>query len=327
MSNYTPATRPTLYFIGVSTAQSSIMKVFPAWANYLGLKDAEIKGIDFPIQADPASYRDAVEFIKTDPLSLGALVTTHKIDLYRACHDLFDEIDPYALAMHETSCISKRDKKLICHAKDPISSGLALDGFLPQNHFATTEADMFVMGAGGSAIAMTAYMMKPEREANRPKRIVVSDRSQQRLDEIRRVHSQAKPNIAKPNIAKPDIALDCVLCTGEFDNDDILAALKPGSLVVNATGLGKDGPGSPLTEAAIFPQDGIVWELNYRGNLVFLQQAKRQQLQRNLQVEAGWTYFIYGWTQVISEVFNIAIATSGPQFAAISAIASQATKA
>lgn len=321
MSNYTPAARPTLYFIGVSTAQSSIMKVFPAWANHLGLKDAEIKGIDFPIHADPASYRDAVQFIKTDPLSLGALVTTHKIDLYRACQDLFDEIDPYALAMHETSCISKRDKKLICHAKDPISSGLALDGFLPQNHFATTEADMFVMGAGGSAIAMTAYMMKPEREANRPKRIVVSDRSQQRLDEIRRVHGQTKPNIAKP-----DIALDYVLCTGERDNDAILAALKLGSLVVNATGLGKDGPGSPLTDHAIFPQNGIVWELNYRGNLVFLEQAKRQQLQCNLQVEAGWTYFIYGWTQVISEVFNIAIATSGSQFAAISAIASQATK-
>ena len=59
------------------------MKVFPAWAEHLGLKDAVIKGIDFPLHADPAAYREAVAFISDDPLSLGALVTTHKIDLYQ----------------------------------------------------------------------------------------------------------------------------------------------------------------------------------------------------------------------------------------------------
>lgn len=33
------ATRPTLYFIGVPTGQSSIVQVFPQWAKYLGLGD------------------------------------------------------------------------------------------------------------------------------------------------------------------------------------------------------------------------------------------------------------------------------------------------
>ena len=74
MSRYQPATQPTFYFIGVTTAKSSIMRVFPAWARHLGLKDAVLKGIDFPLHADPAAYREAVAFIKTDPLSLGALV-------------------------------------------------------------------------------------------------------------------------------------------------------------------------------------------------------------------------------------------------------------
>ncbi len=133
--SYHPATRPTLYFIGVSTAKSSIMTIFPRWAEYLGIPEAQILGIDFPIHAEPASYRRAVEFIKTDPLSQGALVTTHKIDLFSACRDLFDEIDRHALLMGETSCISKRDGKILCHAKDPISSGLTLDGFLPPDHW------------------------------------------------------------------------------------------------------------------------------------------------------------------------------------------------
>ena len=63
-----------------------------------------------------------------------------------------------------------------------------------------------------------------------------------------------------------------------------MAGLKPSSLVINATGLGKDVPGSPITDAGLFPQQGIAWDLNYRGDLVFLDQARRQQLKRNLQV-------------------------------------------
>ena len=41
------ASCPTMYFVGVTTGSSSIMKVFPAWARELGL-DAAIKGIDIP---------------------------------------------------------------------------------------------------------------------------------------------------------------------------------------------------------------------------------------------------------------------------------------
>ena len=183
--SYPPARKPTFYFIGVTTAQSSIMKVFPAWARHLGLGDVEMRGIDFEPHADPARYRAAVRFLKADPLSLGALVTTHKLDLYAACRDLFDAVDPHAALMAETSCLSKRDGRLICHAKDPISSGLAIDGFLAPGHFARTGAEVFSMGAGGSTIALTWHLMQAARGADRPSRIVVSNRSRARLDHIR----------------------------------------------------------------------------------------------------------------------------------------------
>jgi shikimate 5-dehydrogenase len=307
-----PATRPTLYFIGVSTGQSSIMRVFPNWASRLGL-DAEIKGIDFPLHADPAAYRAAVEFIRDDPESKGALVTTHKIDLFKACRDLFDTIDPHAAFMDETSCISKRNGKLVCHAKDPISSGLSLDGFLPPDHFARTGAEVFSIGAGGSTIALTWHLMRRARGANVPRRIIVSDRSQARLDEVARIH-QAVPTTAK---------LDYVLAADTRDNDEVVSSLKAGSLIINATGLGKDAPGSPLSESARFPESAIVWELNYRGNLAFLDQARAQKDEKNLQIEDGWTYFIHGWTQVIAEVFDVDIPTGGPEFAVLARIAGE----
>ena len=60
--NPTPATQPTLYFIGVTTGKSSIMKVFPEWAKAMGI-DAVIKGIDFKPHSSPEEYREAVEFI------------------------------------------------------------------------------------------------------------------------------------------------------------------------------------------------------------------------------------------------------------------------
>ena len=306
-----PATQPTLYFIGVTTGKSSIMRVFPAWARHLGLENAAIRGMDFPLHADPARYRDAVRFIKADPLSKGALVTTHKIDLYEACRDLFDTIDPHAALMDETSCLSKQGGRLVCHAKDPISSGLALDGMLPERHFARTGAEVLAMGAGGSTIALTWHLMRRDRGSDVPSRIVVSDRSQPRLDAIRRIHA---------GIAS-DVPVDYVLARETGRNDAVVAELKPGSLVINATGLGKDRPGSPLTDAVRFPARGIVWDLNYRGDLVFLDQARAQRVERDLRIEDGWTYFLHGWTQVIAEVFHVAIPTSGPGFEALSRIA------
>nr|WP_204339107.1 shikimate dehydrogenase [Rhizobium leguminosarum] len=290
------------------------MKVFPAWANHLGLKDAVIKGIDFNLHDDPAAYRKAVEFIRDDPLSMGALVTTHKIDLFHACKDLFDVIDPHATLMNETSCISKRAGKMICHAKDPISSGLSIDGFLGENYFAENDTDLFSMGAGGSTIALTWHLMRKSRGKNVPSRIVVTNRSQHRLDEIRRIHEQVET----------EVPVEYLLAEHPQDNDRVLATLRPGSLVINATGLGKDAPGSPLTDAGVFPERAVAWDLNYRGDLVFLDQARRQSADRSLKVEDGWTYFIHGWTQVIAEVFDVAIPASGPSLEAISEIAIKA---
>ena len=150
MNNYIPATQPTIYFIGVTTGSSSIMKVFPKWAKALHLDDAVIKGMDFQPHSDPESYREAVTFIKNDPLSLGALVTTHKIDLFNSCKDLFDYIDPFAKQLGEVSSISKKDGKLCAHAKDPISSGLALENFVPENFWNDYHGDVLLIGAGGS---------------------------------------------------------------------------------------------------------------------------------------------------------------------------------
>jgi shikimate 5-dehydrogenase len=185
---------------------------------------------------------------------------------------------------------------------------------VPDSYWAETGADLFLIGAGGSSLALTTFLME-RPEGARPARIVVANRSTPRLEEMQRIHAQINPGIEMEYHHCPEPRL----------NDAVLARLAPGSVVANATGLGKDAPGSPLTDDAVFPRDAIAWDFNYRGDLVFLDQA-RGQADRGVRAEDGWVYFIHGWTRVIAEVFHIDIPTSGPAFDMLSYIASAARK-
>jgi shikimate 5-dehydrogenase len=310
-NQYRPAEKPTMYFIGVTTSKSSINQIFPLWAKSIDIGSCQLKGIDFQLHDKPENYREVVEFIKGDRFSRGALVTTHKIDLCKACRDLFDELDPLSDSMEEVSSIFKRSGKLHGRAVDPISSGLALEAFLPRDHWKSTGADVCILGAGGSAVALTWYLVQLPHGANRPARIHVADPSQPRLDHLQELHASWKSGVP----------LECHVVDVPGVADAILDSVKPGSLIVNATGLGKDAPGSPLTKNAEFPANALVWEFNYRGDLIFLQQAKAQQAARNLTVEDGWIYFVHGWTRVIADVFDVDIPTQGSAFDELARIA------
>ena len=286
--------RPTFYFIGVTTKQSSIMKVFPLWMQDLGREEVVIEGWDCKIHDEPEKYREAVAQIKYDPLSLGALVTTHKIDLLNAARDMFDYLDPYAEITGEVSSISKQDGRLEGHAKDPITSGLSLDAIIGEDYFEKTGGEVLSFGAGGSAIATFLHLANKVDKGDRPDVFTFVNRSQGRLDHAQEMISKLDTDIKVNYIQNSDPKV----------NDQIMAKLPPKSIVINATGMGKDTPGSPVTWEGVFPQDGVAWEFNYRGELDFLHQAKAQEKSQNLTVEDGWLYFIHGWTQVIAQVLH-----------------------
>lgn len=280
-----------LHFIGVSTAGSSIIDIFPRWAEILGL-DARIAGRDVPVRAAPRAFREVVEEIARDPRVRGALVTTHKVDVYDHARDLFGALDANARLCGEVSCISKKDGELVGHAKDPVTAGLSLDSMLPRGYWAATGAHVLCLGAGGAGTAITVRLLQ---ESHPPEQIVVTERNADRLAALREVHSRLAfgDRVAYHPVGSARTA------------DTLLDALPPASLVVNATGMGKDLPGSPLSEQVHFPERAVAWELNYRGELAFLRQALRQESERALHVHDGWRYFLHGWTEVIAEVFGI----------------------
>jgi shikimate dehydrogenase len=288
-------TVPTFYFIGVTTTKSSIMKVFPLWMKVLGRPDVVIEGCDCKIHDDPEIYRKAVAQIKYDPLSLGALVTTHKIDLLTAARDMFEYLDPYAMITDEISSISKLEDRLEGHAKDPITAGKSLDAIIGNDYFSRTGGDILCFGSGGSAIATLLHLINKKNPGDKPEKFTFVNRSQGRLD-------HAKEMVGK---LKTDIQIEYIQNADPKENDKIMENFKPYSVVINATGMGKDTPGSPITSEGKFPMNSIAWEFNYRGELDFMHQALAQVESRKVKVEDGWVYFVHGWTQVVAQVLHV----------------------
>jgi shikimate dehydrogenase len=287
------ARRGTLVFIGVDTRGSSIMRLFPRWAEILDL-DARIEGWDIRLGAEAATYRDTVRRLAGGHGVAGALVTSHKLDVYRHAGSLFDELDRYAHLCREVSCISRRDGRLLGQAKDPITAGMALEDLLGSGRRLDQVAQVLCLGAGGAGTAITVRLLEAEPA---PGRIVVADKDPGRLATLREICAGLRAG-----------GVELVRVRGAEGADALLVALPEGSLVINATGMGKDMPGSPLSGRARFPLGALVWDLNYRGDLGFLRQAREQAAVRGLELHDGWRYFLHGWSQHIAQVYDLELA-------------------
>jgi shikimate dehydrogenase len=279
-------------FIGVTTGSSSIVRIFPRWRDVLDLgSDVELVGRDIEVGAPPQAYREAVREIAADQRAVGALVTTHKIGVYQEGRDLFAGVDELAELCGEVSCLAKRDGGLYGWAKDPVAAGRTLERVLSPRHFRDGGGHVLCMGAGGSGTAISLYLLARRPDGDHPARLVITDRSPERLERVRATLEGVEHGAS-------------VELAGADRHEELLGSLPPRSLVVNATGMGKDLEGSPLADGARFPEEAVVWELNYRGELDFLRQARAQAPGRGLTIEDGWIYFINGWSSVMEEVFQ-----------------------
>lgn len=284
---------PWMGFVGVSTGASSIVQVFPAWAAALDLPTRTLRGYDVALDAPAGTYRSLVRSLRDDASCAGALVTTHKMAVYAAARELFDEVDELAQTFTEISCLSKRGDRLLGQALDPVTARLALEEFVAPDHFAATGGAALVLGCGGAGTALGQQLGV---RADRPAYVVCTALTAPPLEHARQVHERA---------GIPDGLIRYQVTADAAAADRLVAALPANSLVVNATGMGKDRPGSPLTDDVVWPEGGRVWEFNYRGPRDFLAQARRHERDRGLHVEDGWRYFVHGWSQAVAQVFDV----------------------
>jgi shikimate 5-dehydrogenase len=281
-----------MYFIGVTTAQSIINKIFPVWKKTLG-HQLELVGIDIPLSGDKEIYRDIVLEMKKSTDIRGALVTTHKIPMYESSKDLFHDLMESSIDFCEIGCIFKRNERLIGEATDVVTVKSAFEEIWQQSkRDSFSSIDACILGCGGAGVALGYALLTSGYKTIR--RIILTDMSEDRVVN------------AKQLLSKYDTD-DKLMFYKNYDTNDtdmIVESLLEGSVLINATGMGKDRPGSPISCNVHFPLHSCIWEYNYRGELNFLQYAHAKENDCALQIFDGFRYFLYGWTTVISRVIN-----------------------
>jgi len=276
-------------FLGVSTTASGTAKLWPRWTKAIGI-DAPLEGVDLPLGSPPDEYRRFVGRLMNEPGIAGAVITSHKLDLYRSCPDLLTPADPLVEIMGEAASIARGTNGLEAHTVDPLSSRRALQEMMKAG--GGKVADALVLGAGGAGLAVALAL--PDLSEGQ---VTVADTRPERLAHAAQVFVRMSPvgSITTAEIRPGGNA------------DELVGSLPPSSMIVNATGLGKDVSGSPVSDAVMLPEGSLLWELNYRGDLTMLKQAGGRAAQRSLEIHDGWRLFMHGWAVALSLIFNLEV--------------------
>jgi shikimate 5-dehydrogenase len=264
-----------VWFVGVSTGGSLVHRAMARWGPLLG-GEVAVQGRDLPLAAPDGAYRELLGELRRDPHALGAVVTSHKVGLFRAAADMFARLDGAARACGEVNAVRRSPEGLLGFARDPVSVGRVADRIWP----AGSGDEVVCLGAGGTAVALGRHLLARPRSPS----LVFADRRPEAVAHLRAA-----------------LGLGVTTRVGPGPWDELVAGARPGALVVNATGMGKDTPGSPLAPAAAFPPGAVVWELNYRGALPLLAQARSQ----HVRVHDGWSLFCQGWAAALAAVLDL----------------------
>jgi shikimate dehydrogenase len=223
----------------------------------------------------------------------GAVITAHKLRLYRACAQDLQRRDWLADVTHEINALAT-GPVLGGYARDALSLARVLPALIGSAGAASArDLHVLCLGAGGAATALLLALhldtdpggdgaASPRPRADPPASVTFTDVDRRALDDLRAVAGRA--GIAASR-------LSFIRVREPAESDALVAGLPSPALVINATGLGKDAAGSPVTGAARFAPAALAWDLNYRGDLVFLRQAAAA----GATAMDGWDYFVAGW--------------------------------
>ena len=280
---------PLIVFLGISTAGSLVHEVFPAWAPIFA-PGCVLVSVDLPPDAPAAEFRNVVSVMQRHPHVRGGVVTSHKLRLFQACQDMCDSQDLLVRLTHEINALDTRDG-VHAFARDPQSLDIVLAELLG----ASAARPATCIGAGGSAIALllaslldVAASLRADAPILRAQPGPVADLTIIGLDQA----ALDGVDAVRERCAAPAGAVRLVASADADSTTAIVDSAPPGSVVVNATGLGKTDDRSPLLDSATFPAGALAWDFNYRGPLPFLAQAKAS----HATIEDGWAYFVAGWS-------------------------------
>lgn len=277
-------------FLGVSTKKSLVNVAFPRWMDVLDC-DVTLETFDLPLGAGKESY---VEFCKGLRSShcVGALVTSHKTEIFEQCFEFFLRISSKASRLREISAIrrSDLDGELYGHNTD-VEGALRSLVFLTNKNPSWLGGDrnIVILGAGGACVSLLRCAQEHVIEFGS---IFVTEKNERRVCEVNEIFDEVG---LLARVVRTDVA------------DDVIAKSGQAPLVINATGVGKDLPGKLVNDISCFPVRSTFWDLNYRGERELFHELKRLSDRKEFIVEDGWKFFVDGWINNIKYVLDISI--------------------
>ena len=276
--------------VGPNAALSEAAAVFDDWAEALDLPDWEL--VTVPLATDAG--RDAVQaaLAGARATSVRGVVVRggSRLSVFEYGGPLVRAADDAVRRFGAVSCLLPTDGGWDGYALDPVATVRVLDRVAGVQYWSSvTSADAVVLGAGstGRILALSLLQLSPG-----PRRVLVTDVAQSRLDAL--IELARERGVSERLVTRR--------VTGAAGNDDVLDLAAEASLVVNATGIGHESYGSPVTEAAQLPLRGIVWELNHEGPLEFLESVNRQADDLLLRVHDGWDLSLETWAEALSRI-------------------------
>jgi shikimate dehydrogenase len=283
-------------FLGVTTRFSAVHRVFDRWSDCLGSR-LVLRSMDLPLKSNPGAYRSFVADIRNGRNDLrGAVITSHKVGVYEAASQLLDVITPTASRLGEVGMIYWREGRLVGDASDPFAILKVARRLLTASEsWKNGPRAAIILGGGGAGVALADSLIH-EKDLGCT-RVTIAEIDSERVLTLRsQISSWSPPFPVQVQLVK-------------HSSDDLVSGAGSGSLIANASGLGKDRPGSPISEFAVFPHGAIAWEFNYR----FIAQVQptfwdislRQAQSQTLTLEDGWDYFVWNWLEMLSNIVGL----------------------
>lgn len=286
----------SMMFLGVSTSSSRVQKLFHDWSRCLK-SQLLLVSRDLPLGSERAEYRHFVDEMRSkNPPINGALITSHKAALYDAAYDLFDQVDTTAQRLEEVGMIYWKNNMMIAGANDALSTRRVTQRMLLKaQNWMNGCRRAIILGGGGAGVALANTLVTDDRLGC--VEVIVTEIDQARIEKLSTMFEAWNSPI--PLRVLPSSS----------GIDELISASGPGSLIANATGLGKDREGNPVSANVKFPKQSFIWEFNYRfcvqAEPTFMEIALSQSREYELTIEDGTDYFIWGWLCVMANILSL----------------------
>ena len=284
-----PPSKPTVYVVGAEPLAQGFLDVLPKWASRFGHKSTAIMPMAAPSSADAAGYQRFVDFMRDEYHAVGAIMVSDASTLFEHSRQMFDELDGDTALLGEIGVVVRTPGTLTGLAPAKKAARQAYEHVFGDG---SNPAEALIIGATGPARALAIALSESGQ-----RRVCLTTLDGKSMTDMRQRIAEL-PEERRPTLRHIE---------SQLEHDRLVTLLPPGSLVVNATGPADENTPSPVGDAALFPENGLVWDLDAVGvSSPFLDKARQQRRPRGLHLSDGPMFHQYQWLAAAAAIFGAA---------------------